>query len=237
MADPCHENVRQWDKDRYLSALFAPDEKRLHLFALYAFDAEIARIRTLVSEPQIGEIRMQWWADTLDAITNADKIDHPIAVQLGHAIGAHSLPTQHLSKLIDARRAELYADPFPDLFSLESYVAETDAVVMQCAAMILDRDAAAKHAATIGNYAAALGLARLSANAPLLEKFLPKNLTIENVKQLSAKRLAEAREGQIPAILTGAVLPASLTELYLKTQPSPLRKQWRLWRAARSGRF
>lgn len=237
MADTCQEFVRQRDKDRYLAALFAPDEKRAHIFALYAFDAEIARIRTLVFEPQIGEIRMQWWSDTLDAIAKGDKIDHPVAQQLADAVLAFSLPTQHLSKLIDARRAELYADPFPDLFSLESYIAETDAVVMQCAAMILDREAAARSAATIGNYAAAFGLARLVANEPLSAKFLAANKTVDNVKQLALKRLKEARQSHIPASITAAVLPAALTELYLKNQPSPLRRQWRLWRAARSGRF
>jgi 15-cis-phytoene synthase len=237
MVDACQDVVRQWDKDRYLSALLAADDKRTHLFALYAFDAEIARIRTLVSEPQIGEIRMQWWVDTLDAIANGGKIDHPIALQLSTTINTHSLPIQHLSKLIEARRAELYADKFPDLFSLESYIAETDAVVMQCAAMILDRDGAAKNATTIGYYAAAFGLARLLANEPLRTKFLPDNETVESLKRLAAKRLSEARQNQIPKSLAAALLPASLTELYLNSTPTPLRKQWRLWRTARSNRF
>lgn len=237
MADPCQDLVRQWDRDRYLAALFAPDDKRPHLFALYAFDAEIARIRTLVSEPQIGEIRMQWWADTLAAIGHGDNIDHPVAAQLATTIKTFSLPTSYLSTLIDARRAELYADKFPDLFSLESYIAETDAVVMQCAAMILDHEAAANCTTTIGNYAAAFGLARLLVNETLLSKFMPEGEAIEGLKQLASKRLGEARLGAVPKTLTAAVLPASLTELYLKSTPSPLRKQWRLWRAARSNRF
>jgi 15-cis-phytoene synthase len=237
MADPCQDLVQQWDRDRYLASLFAPDEKRPHLFALYAFDAEIARIRTLVSEPQIGEIRMQWWADTLAAIGNGNNIDQPVAAQLATTIRTFSLPTEYLSKLIDARRAELYADKFPDLFSLESYIAETDAVIMQCAAMILDHEAAAKSTITIGNYAAAFGLARLLSNESLLTKFMPEGESIESLNQLASKRLREARLGAVPKTLTAAVLPASLTELYLKSTSSPLKKQWRLWRAARSNRF
>jgi 15-cis-phytoene synthase len=237
MADTCQDLVQQWDKDRYLASLFAPDDKRPHLFALYAFDAEIARIRTLVSEPQIGEIRMQWWADTLASMENGKDIDHPVAAQLATTIKTFSLPIAYLSKLIDARRAELYADKFPDLFSLESYIAETDALIMQCAAMILDHDAAGKCATTIGNYAAAFGLARLSANETLLSKFLPENESIESLKQLASKRLADAQQGAVHKTLAAAVLPASLTELYLKATPSPFRKQWRLWRAARSNRF
>lgn len=237
MADACQDLVQQWDRDRYLSSLFAPDVKRPHLMALYAFDAEIARIRTLVSEPQIGEIRMQWWADTLDAMGSDGKIDHPVASQLAVTIKECSLPIQHLVKLIDARRAELYADQFPDVFSLESYIAETDAVIMQCAAMILDRDAATQSTTTIGNYAAAFGLARLLANETLKTKFLPENQSIENLKQLTKKRLAEARQGKVPRAIRAAVLPATLTELYLKSPPSPLRKQWHMLRASRSDRF
>ena len=60
-ADHCRDLVRDSARDRYLASLFAPDEKRRQLFALYALDIEIARIATAVSEPQIGLIRQQWW--------------------------------------------------------------------------------------------------------------------------------------------------------------------------------
>jgi 15-cis-phytoene synthase len=237
MADPCMALVQQWDKDRYLASLFAPDEKRPHLFALYAFDAEIARIRTLVTDPKIGEIRMQWWADTLEAFNNDSNIDHPVAQNLAFVLKSFALPSTHLVQMIEARRAELYADQFPDLFSLESYIAETDAVIMQCAAMILDRESATKSSTVIGNYAAAFGLARLLANTALRSKFLPPNETVESLKQLALKRLAEARKEQVPSILIPALLPASLTGLYLEGSPSALRKQWHLWRKSRSRRL
>ena len=43
------EIVRRQDRDRYLSCLFAPDDKRPHLLALYAFNAEILRVRDTVA--------------------------------------------------------------------------------------------------------------------------------------------------------------------------------------------
>jgi 15-cis-phytoene synthase len=237
MADISTELVRLWDKDRYLASLFAPDAKRQHLFALYAFDAEIARVHAVVSEPQIGEIRLQWWIDTLDAIESNIIPDHPLAQQLMATVKAFALPIEHLKQLIEARRAELYDDQFPDIFSLESYIAETEAVVMQCAAMILDRDAAAKNAATIGNFAGALGLARLSADHARCNKFMPASESLESVKALAAKRLGHARVNTLPRSLTAAVLPAALTDHYLQGTPSQLKKQWRLWRSAKSGRI
>jgi 15-cis-phytoene synthase len=237
MAETSQDVVRAWDKDRYLAALFAPDDKRQYLFALYAFDAEIARIRTLVSETQIGEIRMQWWADTLDVIDGGGAIDHPLAQSLSATIKLHGLPTKHLQQVIDARRAELYADQFPDIFSLESYVAETDAIIMQCAALILDKDAATASAATIGNYATAFGLARLTVNEALRTKLIPPSIGLEAIRTLAQKRLKEARTSTIPKQLLPAVLPSSLTEIYLSGKASALRKQWTLWRSARSGRI
>ena len=64
-ADYCHDLVRAGDKDRYLASLFAPDELRPYLLALYAFNIEIARVRETVSEAALGEIRLQWWRDAI----------------------------------------------------------------------------------------------------------------------------------------------------------------------------
>ncbi|MGZ8323236.1 MAG: squalene/phytoene synthase family protein, partial [Rhodoplanes sp.] len=57
----CEALVRAADKDRFLASLFAPAERRRRLFALYAFNAEIARVREVVRTPIAGEIRLQWW--------------------------------------------------------------------------------------------------------------------------------------------------------------------------------
>ena len=74
--------VRIADRDRYLSALFAPAEARRHLLALYAFNAEIARVRESVTEPGIGEIRLQFWHDAL----HGDGAGHPVGQALVETI-------------------------------------------------------------------------------------------------------------------------------------------------------
>ena len=40
----CEALVRASDKDRFVASLFAPTGTRPHLFALYAFNLEIARV-------------------------------------------------------------------------------------------------------------------------------------------------------------------------------------------------
>ena len=64
-ADHCDELVRSEDKDRWLTALFVPEERRPLIHALYAFNAELARVRDQVSQPMLGEIRLQWWDDAV----------------------------------------------------------------------------------------------------------------------------------------------------------------------------
>src|SRR5271156_3271915 len=59
--------VRRHDRDRFQTALFAPAARREALFALYAFNYEIARVRESVREPMLGQIRLQWWREAIDA--------------------------------------------------------------------------------------------------------------------------------------------------------------------------
>ena len=71
--------AQRLDRDRYLADLFAPARGAPHLFALHAFNAEVARVRDAVSEPTLGEIRLQWWRD---AIASGDGGGNPVAAAL-----------------------------------------------------------------------------------------------------------------------------------------------------------
>src|ERR1700731_1564648 len=59
--------VRRHDRDRFQTVLFAPAARREALFALYAFNYEIARVRERVSEPTLGRLRLEWWREIIAA--------------------------------------------------------------------------------------------------------------------------------------------------------------------------
>ena len=82
----CAELVRTADRDRYLAALFAPAERRDALFALYAFNVEIGRVREVAREALPGEIRLQWWSDVLSGERDGEAAANPIAAALLSAI-------------------------------------------------------------------------------------------------------------------------------------------------------
>jgi len=131
------DHVRRFDKDRWLSALYAPEDKRCHLLALYAFSIEIARIRDLVSDPLPGEIRARWWADTLAGSRCGEGEAHPIAAALLDTVARFRLPLDEFDRLIEARIFDLYDDPMSDVAALEAYCRDTAATLIRLAARVL----------------------------------------------------------------------------------------------------
>jgi NADH dehydrogenase [ubiquinone] 1 alpha subcomplex assembly factor 6 len=119
---PLAADLRQHDRDRFQIALFAPAGARDALFALYAFNYEIARVREATREPILGRIRLQWWRDALDEIYagNAPR-RHDVAEALAQAIATHGLTRAHFDALIDAREMDFAEEPPATLEALEAY--------------------------------------------------------------------------------------------------------------------
>lgn len=248
--DHCLELIRAADKDRFLACLFAPDDTRPHLAALYAFNLEVARIRESVSEPMLGEIRLQWWHDTIEALAAGGSASHPVAAALGDAMRAASLPKEPLLGLIAARRFDLYDDPMPSLNDLEGYLGETSSMLIQLACNLLagpeDGRACAEAAGLAG---VAYGLTGLLRSLPIHRArgqcYVPREMleaegssvshliagrhepgvlrTIDRLAAHARRRLAEARAAAkgLPRAVLPAFLPVSLTDGYLKALIRP----------------
>lgn len=132
----CEELVRAADKDRFLATLFGPAEKRGPLFALYAFDHEIATVRDRAREPMPGEIRLQWWRDVLNGERGSEVAANPVAAALMETVARFALPTERLLDLIEAHAFDLYDDPMPDFGVLEAYVRHAFGTIFDLAALI-----------------------------------------------------------------------------------------------------
>jgi phytoene synthase len=132
----CAEQVRQFDHDRFLTAIFAPAAVREHLFALYAFNIELAKVREVVTEPLIGHMRLQWWRDTLDRLYAGETVAHEVARPLRSAIQAGGIERAAFDPLIDAREFDLETAPPADLDALLGYAEGTGAPVLALALQI-----------------------------------------------------------------------------------------------------
>lgn len=128
--------ARAGDQDRYVASLFAPRAARDDLLALYAFNAELARAAEHVKEPQLGEIRLQWWRDALGAALAGEGVAHPVVEAIAGAAKRHDLPREELDSLIDARHFDVSVKIMPDAGGLATYLDATAGALFRLAATI-----------------------------------------------------------------------------------------------------
>ena len=133
----CAEQVKGHDRDRYLTSLFAPEPRRARLFALYAFNLEIAKTAEMVSEPILGEIRLQWWRDAIAEGYGGSPRRHQVVQPLAGAIARHGLSRHLFDRMIDAREADFEAAPPERLEHLEAYADATAGALNLLALQIL----------------------------------------------------------------------------------------------------
>lgn len=177
---PFVATLRQHDRPRYQTALFAPPERRAALFALYAFNFEIARTREAAREPLLGRVRLQWWRETIGEIYAGGKPRrHDVAEALAAAIRDHGLSRNSFDALLNARETDLSDDPPPTLASLEAYTEDSSARLVRLALEALGAkdESAIKAGRAVG---IAYGLAGLLAAVPFHARmkrvFLPADL-------------------------------------------------------------
>lgn len=128
--------VKKFDYDRFLITLFAKADIREDLFALYAFNHEVAKIREVVSEPMLGEIRLQWWREAIDGIVEHKPRNHEVVLPLDAAFHKHGLSSDMFIKVIDARSADIYDENPKTIADFEEYLGATSGNLMKIAAYI-----------------------------------------------------------------------------------------------------
>jgi 15-cis-phytoene synthase len=233
----CADVVRSADKDRYLASLFAPSHLRYALYALYAFDIEVSRVRDLARESMPGEIRLQWWTDVLSGERAGEAAAHPVAAALLTTVNCHALPVEVLLAYIDAHRFDLYDDAMGTITDLEAYAVNTSSSLISLAMSILGNGSVVSDIARPAGLAFALTrlLYAFPAHAARRQLFVPSDLLIRygavelghvtpelrraigDLRDTAAAHLAAA--GRLipsapPAILP-ALLPLAVTRLQL----------------------
>jgi 15-cis-phytoene synthase len=266
MSDPfshCEALVREADKDRFLATLFAPAKYRRPLFALYAFNVEVARIR------------LQWWRDVFGGTGQGEARANPVAAALLETVVRYRLRPRVFSELIDARAFDLYDEPMGSLGELDAYATKTSSALINLAARILN-EGSDPH---IENLAAHAGIAyaitglltAFPLHAARGQLFVPLDVlqrhgakpeaifagkaspelraALGEVRAHARDHLGKAKTliGDKPPMLAPALLPVALVRPTLNrlnrrrydpfklTALQQWRRQWTLWRSARSG--
>ncbi|MEX2452128.1 MAG: phytoene/squalene synthase family protein [Rhodospirillales bacterium] len=238
----CARMVRSEDRDRFLCAMFAPANRRGYLFALYAFNLEIARVREIVSEPLIGRMRLQWWRDALDSIYRGTGPNNPVARAVAETVAACPVSRGHFETLIDGREADMQDEPFETLNELIAYAEGTSVPLVRLSLEALGVSDERSHAAArgVGTAWALSGLMRaIPFHRAGGRSYLPKDLcrdfgfaagaishahppvefraVVAAICSVSRQALHEARRYRkdVPRQAIAALLPAVLAESYL----------------------
>lgn len=164
---PCGAILRRDDPDRFLCALFAPEDAREALFTLGAFNVALAGVRDAVTEPALGLIRLQWWREVVEEAQHGRFRRHEVAEPLGRLVAARGLDPALIDAVITAREAELAEGGIPDPAALETYAAASAGGLMRLGLAVLGVETpaalgAARHAGVV------YGLAGMLRAAPVL---------------------------------------------------------------------
>lgn len=238
MSAHIRESVAREDRDRYLTALFAPEPARDDLLVLYAFNNEVAKIRESVTESMLGAIKLQWWRDIISGIYDKGAFPHgnPLIEQLAGVIARRHLSRAHFDALLEARARDMEENPPADVTDLEVYAEGSSARLTMLALEVLDaRDevsmAAGRH---VGIAWALTGMLRaVLFHARVNRLLLPENTGVsvhdlkdrrntERVAQAVAEiaviaraHLDKARSLKPDPRALSALLPATLADAYL----------------------
>lgn len=242
------DSVRVADHDRYLSALYAPADRRDALLALYAFNAEIAGVRDRIREALPGEVRLQWWRDVIASDAPDAGAGHPLAEALTATIRRYDLSRQAFDNYLEARVFDLYDDPMPSRTDLEGYCGETASTLIQLAALVLDPAEAPRFAELAGHAGCAQAITGLLLLLPLHRArgqcYVPADIlaavgsspqeflvgeggpaasrAVAAMIALAQEHLVAFERGaaSLPASLRPAFLPLALTKAYLASMSS-----------------
>jgi phytoene synthase len=240
--------LRAADPDRYFASLFAPAALRPHLIALYAFNAEIARVAQSVREPMLGAIRLEWWRETAQGAAAGKPRNHDVARGLAALFAATSVEPAALEAIIAARAFDSSADRFADFAALENYLDATSGGLMRAAATILGGDPLGGREAGLAHAGLAYGLtgilrgldfhnSRHKLYLPLdllsalevtaeeffhLERGEPRRAAALRQVGLRARdHFLAARKAPKPGPTLAAILPAALVPVYLRNLHKP----------------
>lgn len=229
--DYCRKLVASNDEDFWLSLAYANASERAELAALFAFLIELRRVPSLVSEPPLGEIRLQWWREALDEIV-AGKTPraHPVVEALAASGAVSTVSHADMEEMIDARARLLYERDFPALEDLRAFLRGAEAPIAALAAGVergLDREASK----SLGE---AYALARF---APGLAPGLSERAASQG-RRLFLDRAHALR--RLPPSLAGRIAFLALTRGHAARRngrPWPVVKRLTLFAAVLTGRF
>ncbi|KIW33222.1 uncharacterized protein PV07_00089 [Cladophialophora immunda] len=192
----CSNLVRNYDSPSYTLAHFIQPHMLPAYFAIRAFNIELARIPDVVSMPQIGAMRMQFWRETIDKTFKLAPPSEPVAILLASYLKqGNKLNKTWFHRIITARDRKLTHPGFTNMAELESYAESTYSTLLYLTLSALPLNSLTMDhlASHVGK---AAGIVAVLRGVPLLAFPPPPNLHSNNPPGMGAAPVRD-RQGVI----------------------------------------
>ena len=160
------DTARTHAPDLYLAALLAPRARREDLIILAAYAGDIARIPLTVSEPMLGQIRLQWWRDAFEKVEPGSVTGNPVADAVIELMHRRGLPRETLLAPLDAYDHLLARGALSEPDEFTAYLDATSGAAFRMAAHVLDCPAAQEADKLLSAAGRAYGRARVAIDLP-----------------------------------------------------------------------
>lgn len=126
---------RSHDPERALALSYAPADRRGGLTALFALDATLGQVLRTTREPLVGQMRLTWWYEALEALDGAPPPAQPVLQALAAEVLPRGVSGAQLAKMIDGWEA-LLEEPL-DGQALSRHAILRGARLFEAAAVVL----------------------------------------------------------------------------------------------------
>lgn len=106
--------MTEGDPERLLALSYAPRERRAALAALFALDDALAALLASTREPALGQIRLAWWRERLEALDHGPPPAEPVLTALAGGVLPLGVTGAALAELTGGWEELILADVLDD---------------------------------------------------------------------------------------------------------------------------
>ena len=119
-------DLKKFDRERHDSLNRLNSENRKELAAIYSLNLELANIAWNTSEPELGYLKLRWWEDYVNDMSEENPIvDNEYLLILSKLIAQEKLHKTDLLRLVKAREFDCSKKPFDNHEQQIEYIRDT----------------------------------------------------------------------------------------------------------------
>ncbi|MGB0844944.1 MAG: squalene/phytoene synthase family protein, partial [Alphaproteobacteria bacterium] len=196
----CAQTVKERDPARFLVTLNQRKSVQESIFALLAFNCEISKTSSYVSNEMLGHIRFQWWREAIEEIYSSKEDQknvrkHEVVQAL--FLLRKTLPQNLLIHLIDVHVQDLTNEQFVSVEGLEKYAADTEGTITRLIGYILEAEPDGTSERALNHLGASWYLSGLALDSSKREIECSKELDCEVIAREAWKHLESSKQADL----------------------------------------